>query len=242
MLVCIWIASISPLGHHLFHELQTENKKPHNLYIFGEFDVLNDLVNDGAKRLSKSKHLSDLELLLQNDPCPPPDRWVRPTGWSRCNPSSCYAANPPEGYDLNSYGKNLVQLPKEKDVKSGTAAKSSSSPQSNDERLNPKDSNATQSTAAVSGSTSEDLFDAISHPKRKSIGNSRGGGAQSSPVPQVKTLPTESCGTPQGGNIVGNTTATYSSGKSSSSASKVKSSGSSKKKSIGRRISGIFRT
>ena len=57
------------------------------------------------------------------------------------------------------------------------------------------------------------------------MGNSRGGGAQSSPVPQKKMLPTESRGTPQVGNIVGNTTATSSSGKSSSSTSKVKSSG-----------------
>ena len=227
------------------YHLQTENKKPHNLYVFGEYDVLNDLVNDGAKRLSRSKNLSDLELLLQNDPCPPPDRWVRPTGWSRCNPSSCYAANPPKDYDLNSYGKNLVILPKEEDgITTSTCAKSSSStPQSNDERLNPKDSNATQSTAAVSGSTSEDLFDGTNQQKRGSVANSRrGGGAPSSPVQQVKTLPTESCGTPQGGYPVGNTTTSSSSlGKGSSSKPKANSNAS-KKKSIGRRISGIFKT
>mmetsp|Transcript_11403 Transcript_11403/g.24574 ORF Transcript_11403/g.24574 Transcript_11403/m.24574 type:complete len:832 (+) Transcript_11403:1481-3976(+) len=72
-----------------------------SLYILGEYDVLNDLVNDGAKRLSRGKDASDWELLRQNEPCPPPDRWVRPTGWIRCNPSCGYAAFPPEGYDVD---------------------------------------------------------------------------------------------------------------------------------------------
>ncbi|KAL7516868.1 hypothetical protein ACHAWX_001846 [Stephanocyclus meneghinianus] len=189
-------------------EGDAENKKPLNLslYVFGEYDILNDLVNDGAKRLSRSKNLSDLELLLQNDPCPPPDRWVRPTGWSRCNPSSCYAANPPEGYDLNSYGKNLVRLPTssrdDEDANSNSNTSISKQhpsasnivPPKNDDTLHPKDSNATQSTAAISASNSEDLFDVTTG--QKTI--HRTGTAPSSPVHQVKTSPTESCGTPQG--------------------------------------------
>ena len=229
---------------YIFHvSLQNENKRPLNLYIYGEYDVLNDLVNDGAKRLSRSKNLSDLELLLQNDPCPPPDRWVRPTGWSRCNPSSCYAANPPDGYDLNSYGKNLVELPKEEDVttKSITASKV---PSKSEERLNPKDSNATQSTAAVSRSTSEDLFDVstLNQEKQRTSTKSKAGTAPSSPVPQVKTLPTESCGTPQGGYHQAAATVSAPPVKSSTtSAIKTSGIGGKKKKSMGRRISGLFK-
>lgn len=73
----------------------------------GEYDILNDLVNDGAKRLRENKEVSDLHLLLQNDPCPPPDRWVRPTGWGKCNPGSMYAKYPPEDFDWVRYYDKL---------------------------------------------------------------------------------------------------------------------------------------
>lgn len=213
------------------------------MYVYGEYDILNDLVNDGAKRLSRSKNLSDLELLFQNDPCPPPDRWVRPTGWSRCNPSSCYAANPPDGYDLDSYGKNLVKLPKEEDVTSSISP-SSRSPVTSQARTktgeSPKDSNATQSTAAVSGSISEDLFEVTASPSLQKKSSSKSRNAPSSPVPQMKTAPTESYGTPQGvyqltTNTAVNSSASGRTEKPSSSTS-VK-----KKKSMGKRISGIFK-
>jgi hypothetical protein len=64
------------------HFFQEANKKPINvsLYIVGEYNVLNDLVFDGARRLRDNAYSTDLDLLRQNDPCPPPDRWVRPTG------------------------------------------------------------------------------------------------------------------------------------------------------------------
>lgn len=74
-----------------------------SLYIVGEYDILNDLCIDGSKRLKNSKDLSDLEVLLQNEPCPPPNRWVRKTGWGKCNPSSMYAECPPEGFDWDAY-------------------------------------------------------------------------------------------------------------------------------------------
>lgn len=73
----------------------------------GEYDILNDLVNDGAKRLRENKEVSDLHLLQQNDPCPPPDRWVRSTGWGRCNPGSMYARYPPEDFDWVRYYDKL---------------------------------------------------------------------------------------------------------------------------------------
>lgn len=85
------------------------NKKPLNvsLFILGEFDILNDLVNDGAKRLRDGKESSDLDILLQNEPCPPPNRWVRSTGWSKCNPSSMYARIPPKDFDWEMYYDKL---------------------------------------------------------------------------------------------------------------------------------------
>jgi len=88
---------------------QGAKKKPLNvsLYILGEYDILNDLVNDGAKRLRENKDHSDLHLLLQNDPCPPPDRWVRATGWGKCNPGSMYAKYPPEDFDWERYYDKL---------------------------------------------------------------------------------------------------------------------------------------
>eukprot|EP00573_Skeletonema_grethae_P011618 CAMPEP_0201693660 /NCGR_PEP_ID=MMETSP0578-20130828/6183_1 /ASSEMBLY_ACC=CAM_ASM_000663 /TAXON_ID=267565 /ORGANISM="Skeletonema grethea, Strain CCMP 1804" /LENGTH=555 /DNA_ID=CAMNT_0048179227 /DNA_START=220 /DNA_END=1887 /DNA_ORIENTATION=+ len=86
-------------------EKYDDSKKITNmsLFIVGEYDVLNDLCLDGGKRLKNSKDLSDLEVLLQNEPCPPPNRWVRKTGWGKCNPSSMYAECPPEDFDWESY-------------------------------------------------------------------------------------------------------------------------------------------
>ena len=73
----------------------------------GEYDILNDLVYDGAMRLRENANVTDLELLRQNMPCPPPDRWVRPTGWGRCNPSSMYAKDPPPDFDWIRYYDRL---------------------------------------------------------------------------------------------------------------------------------------
>ena len=72
-------------------DAQEASKKPLSvsLFIVGEYDILNDLVNDGAaEHLRDNRDAADCALLLQNDPCPPPDRWVRSTGWGGCNPSS----------------------------------------------------------------------------------------------------------------------------------------------------------
>lgn len=82
------------------------NGKPKNvsLYVVGEFDALNDLVRDGARRLRDNKAGSDLDVLVQNKPCPPPDRWVAATGWSRCAPTSVYAKMPPADFDWVRYG------------------------------------------------------------------------------------------------------------------------------------------
>ena len=90
-------------------QIQEAKTKPLNvsLYIVGEYDILNDLVNDGAKRLRENKDVPDVNLLLQNDPCPPPDRWVRPTGWGKCNPGSMYAKHPPEDFDWVRYYDKL---------------------------------------------------------------------------------------------------------------------------------------
>lgn len=87
---------------------ETATKKMNiSLFIVGEYAILNDLVNNGAKRLSHSKDSSDLDLLLQNKPCLPPDRWVRSTGWGKCNPSSDYARNPPEDFDWEQYNDKM---------------------------------------------------------------------------------------------------------------------------------------
>jgi hypothetical protein len=48
----------------------------HLLFIMGEYDILNDLVYDGVRRLRDNAGATDLELLRQNDPCAPPDRSV----------------------------------------------------------------------------------------------------------------------------------------------------------------------
>ncbi|KAL9184849.1 hypothetical protein ACHAXT_002626 [Thalassiosira profunda] len=130
-------------------EGEESDKKPLNvsLFILGEFDTLNDLVNDGAKRLRDNRESSDLNLLLQNEPCPPPDRWVRSTGWGKCNPSSLYAAIPPKEFDWERYYDKLR-------AKTG---KKAPAPTPQDKSAAHKDSTATQttaSTAAVSTSVS----------------------------------------------------------------------------------------
>ena len=88
---------------------QEADKKVLNvsLYILGEYDTLIDLTYDGAKRLRDNKASSDLNLLHQNDPCPPPDRWACDTGWSKCNPSSVYAKDPPANFDWVRYSDTL---------------------------------------------------------------------------------------------------------------------------------------
>ncbi|KAL3815365.1 hypothetical protein ACHAXA_000752 [Cyclostephanos tholiformis] len=88
---------------------EANDDKPVNLslYIMGEYDILNDLVYDGARRLRENANATDLDLLRQNMPCPPPDRWVRPTGWGRCNPSSMYAKDPPPDFDWVRYYDRL---------------------------------------------------------------------------------------------------------------------------------------
>jgi hypothetical protein len=158
---------------------------------------------------------------------------------------------------LNSYGKNLVKLPKEVDgapvptatldisasgarVSTSTTKKQQLTDKT-DERLNPKDSNTTQSTVAASGSTSEDLFEvSIQQHKQHGAGTSAKSKAcaLSSPVPQVKTLPTESCGTPQGGCL-----SAVNAAPPSTKVSNIDSSVTSgkKKMSMGRRISGMFK-
>jgi len=112
------------------------DKKPLNvsLYILGEYDILNDLCNDGGKRLRDSKELSDREVLIQNEPCPPPDRWVRCTGWGKCNPSSNYAKDPPSDFDWVHYFDKL-------------RLKTGKKPHPQDPNNPSKDSAATESTA-----------------------------------------------------------------------------------------------
>ena len=86
-----------------------EKKRPINisLYIMGEYDILNDLAIDGARRLGTHAASSDIDLLRQNLPCPPPNRWVRCTGWGKCNPSSMYAKDPPVDFDWEKYYDKL---------------------------------------------------------------------------------------------------------------------------------------
>ncbi|KAL7466179.1 hypothetical protein ACHAXS_006466 [Conticribra weissflogii] len=143
----------------------TTTKKQHlniSLYIIGEYDVLNDLVNDGAKRLSRGKDASDWELLMQNEPCPPPDRWVRPTGWIRCNPSCGYAAFPPKGYVVGG-AKNKVRIAeleetkKEKgDVTRSLSSSTSTSRRSSDNRRADDPADARREGKAASSSPPPD--------------------------------------------------------------------------------------
>ena len=83
-----FVSIILPLSHtnHLgspslyqtpYYLQYDDSKKIKNmsLFIVGEYDVLNDLCIDGPTRLKESAEMTDLELLLQNEPCPPPNRW-----------------------------------------------------------------------------------------------------------------------------------------------------------------------
>jgi len=187
------------------------SKKPINvsLYILGEFDILNDLCNDGAKRLRENKESTDVDVLLQNDPCPPPDRWVRSTGWGKCNPSSNYAKIPPPDFDWERYYDKLrLKATKAEDgvtTPAGGVAKEEgeadlpqdSQPKTKDHR-NPKYATTmqtTESTAAVSTSFSieVDTVTAVTKPPppMPSIPGSPA-------VPRVKTAPTDPS-TPRGG-------------------------------------------
>lgn len=139
-----------------------------SLYIMGEYDILNDLVNDGARRLRDNRNVTDLELLRQNKPCPPPDRWVRCTGWGKCNPSSMYAKHPPPDFDwVRYYDKlRLITSPAKrgnrrrlKDVVDGAAVNAGVD---NSENARPQDRKAsvdalesTELTAPIALSTSD---------------------------------------------------------------------------------------
>ena len=103
------ISHLFPLVLFLPLSQEADDDKPPNvsLFIMGEYDILNDLVYDGARRLRENANVTDLDLLRQNMPCPPPDRWVRPTGWGRCNPSSMYAKDPPPDFDWIRYYDRL---------------------------------------------------------------------------------------------------------------------------------------
>eukprot|EP00571_Detonula_confervacea_P004174 CAMPEP_0172315512 /NCGR_PEP_ID=MMETSP1058-20130122/25412_1 /TAXON_ID=83371 /ORGANISM="Detonula confervacea, Strain CCMP 353" /LENGTH=961 /DNA_ID=CAMNT_0013029597 /DNA_START=494 /DNA_END=3382 /DNA_ORIENTATION=- len=132
-------------------------KKPLNvsLYILGEYDTLIDLTYDGAKRLRDNKTSSDLNLLHQNDPCPPPDRWVRETGWSKCNPSSMYAKVPPKDFDWVRYYDQLRLRTEEYKVgfkghKGGAAGKEASFISTDKLPGTITDTQTTETTAAVS--------------------------------------------------------------------------------------------
>lgn len=187
------------------------SKKPINvsLYILGEFDILNDLCNDGAKRLRENKESTDVDVLLQNDPCPPPNRWVRSTGWGKCNPSSNYAKIPPPDFDWERYYDKLrVKATKAEDgggEGAGGVVKEEGEadlPQDRQRKTkvhqNPKYATTTQkteSTAAVSTSFSIEV-DTVTEvtkppPPMPSIPGSPA-------VPRVKTAPTDPS-TPRGG-------------------------------------------
>jgi len=138
------------------------SKKPLNvhLYILGEYDILNDLANDGAKRLRDNKENSDREVLIQNEPCPPPDRWVRSTGWGKCNPSSNYAKIPPSDFDwVRYYDKLRLKDPKnmlngEEAGGNGAGAENSQDQLSSSYHL-PKDSTTTQATESTAAHSTE---------------------------------------------------------------------------------------
>ena len=50
----------------MLHFLTSQKQLNISLYIIGDYDILNDLVNGGAKRLSNANNLglADLELLV----------------------------------------------------------------------------------------------------------------------------------------------------------------------------------
>lgn len=138
------------------------SKKPLNvsLYILGEYDILNDLVQDGAKRLRDSKENSDRDVLIQNEPCPPPDRWVRCTGWGKCNPSSNYAKMPPSDFDWERYYDKL-RLKDPKNASNGEeAGGNEAGAENSQDQLSssynlPKDSTTTQATESSAAPSAE---------------------------------------------------------------------------------------
>ena len=175
---------------------QEANKKPLNvsLFILGEYDTLNDLVKDGAKRLRDNKESSDLDILLQNEPCPPPDRWVRATGWGKCNPSSMYAKDPPSDFDWVKYYDKLR-------LKTSEYKRSSTSKSTGDKVEQPKktstDTQSTETTVAeeVAASSSDLSSDEHHRVGGRLIKVTRAG---SDKIPSVTTSPTEPT-TPLGG-------------------------------------------
>ncbi len=145
-----------PGSYELTH---IQDKKPLNvsLYILGEYDILNDLVNDGAKRLRDNREASDLDLLLQNNPCPPPNRWVRSTGWGKCNPSSMYAKDPPKDFDWVRYYDTLrvKTVPRKRENVATNKT-------SEDEKM-PATSTDTQTTDATAAVSMSEDFDSDEH-------------------------------------------------------------------------------
>jgi len=95
-------------GGEAMEGAEDEKVKPklRTLFVMGEFDSINDMVWDGARRLRKKK-TTDLDILLQNTPCPTPDTWVRVTGWSRVAPGSIYGKMPPADFDWERYGDQM---------------------------------------------------------------------------------------------------------------------------------------
>jgi len=142
--------------------LQEAEKKPQNvaLFILGDYDTLNDLVKDGAKRLRDNRDSSDLDILLQNEPCPPPNRWVRPTGWGKCNPSSMYAKNPPSDFDwVKYYDKLRLKTSEYKKLARSNKSKVVAEPQDKPTT----DTQDTETTVAVALSSSSDLSEDEHH-------------------------------------------------------------------------------
>ena len=142
--------------------LQEADKKPQNvaLFILGDYDTLNDLVKDGAKRLRDNRDSSDLDILLQNEPCPPPNRWVRPTGWGKCNPSSMYAKNPPSDFDwVKYYDKLRLKTSEYKKLARSNKSKVVAEPQDKPTT----DTQDTETTVAVALSSSSDLSEDEHH-------------------------------------------------------------------------------
>ena len=147
----------------IFSTFQQEaEKKPQNvaLFILGDYDTLNDLVKDGAKRLRDNRDSSDLDILLQNEPCPPPNRWVRPTGWGKCNPSSMYAKNPPSDFDwVKYYDKLRLKTSEYKKLARSNKSKVVAEPQDKPTT----DTQDTETTVAVALSSSSDLSEDEHH-------------------------------------------------------------------------------
>lgn len=185
-------------------EGSTDNKKPQNvsLYILGEYDILNDLVNDGAKRLRDNREKTDLDLLRQNDPCPPPNRWVRPTGWGRCNPSSMYAKDPPPDFDwVRYYDKLRLRTSEYKKARQQQQHRDDGGASGGSGAGRITDTQTTEATA----SASDDLSTSDEHHRSEGgrlvrVTRARSSSSSGSPkvISGVKTSPTE-CTTPGGG-------------------------------------------